>query len=249
MITGSAPYAPANGISTVLDTYRDTGLGGSPITTALVTRLSMGDEVARRVVLSLRQLDLIDEEGVPTESLVAFKKAPSDEYRQVFANHLYDVYAAVFAVLGKDFSNKTPAQIEDAFRNFKPDSLRKRMVTCFLGLCQYAGIVDTVPKGQPGPKKSSTTMGIRSATSSTYLRPRPVFGPSPRARASKDQGKGDTYTVDLGSGGKVTLTVQFSLFDLDHRDREFIYGLIDQMKKYGDQPALPVGREGSDNKV
>jgi hypothetical protein len=245
MITETAPYAPANGITAVLDTYRDTGLGGSPITTTLVTRLSMGDEVARRVVLSLRQLDLIDGEGVPTESLVAFKKAPSDEYLQVFANHLYDVYASVFAVLGKDFSSKTPVQIEDAFRNFKPDSLRKRMVTCFLGLCQYAGIIRDVPKGRPGPKASPSTMGVRSAPIPTVRPARPAIK-APRVR---DAGNGETYSVDLGSGGRVTLTVLFNLFDLDQRDRDFVYGLVDKMKQYGNQPALPPGREGSDSKV
>ena len=115
-ITETAPYAPAGGVTAVLEKYRETGLGGAPITPAIVQKLSVGgDEIARRVVLSLKQLELIDDDGNPMQSLVAFKKAPSTEYRRLFAAHLFDVYSVVFAVLGRDLSNKTTDQLEDAF--------------------------------------------------------------------------------------------------------------------------------------
>jgi hypothetical protein len=182
-ITDQAPYAPAAGVITVLERFRETSLGGSRVTTDLVMRLSMGEEVARRVVLSLRLLDLIDDEGQPTNNFVAFKQASSDEYQQVLRDQLYDAYAPVFAVLGKDLQTKTPAQVEDAFRKFRPDSLRKRMVTCFLGLCEYAGIVAQAPKGTPGPKRGASaprrnTTGVRKATQgpAETLPPKP---PSP----------------------------------------------------------------------
>lgn len=155
-IESQAPYAPTDEVVKFLITYRDTGLGGQAIEPALLGRMGMGEEIARRVVMALRLLDLINEAGQPTANLTAFKEASSDAYKQVLADLLFDVYAPVFAITGKNLAEKTTAQIEDAFRTFKPDSLRKRMVTLFLGLCQYAEIVEEVPKAKPGPKQTRT---------------------------------------------------------------------------------------------
>lgn len=171
MFTDTAPYGTAGGITTILDIYRETGLGGAPITTELVSRFGMGQEVARRVVLSLRLLDLIDEDGQPTASLLGFKRAPSGDYKRIFADLLLDAYSQVFAILGNDFGNKTPTQIEDAFRTFRPDSLRKRMVTCFLGLCEYAGLVEHAPAKKPGPKTGGQTRVERTPRREQQRRP------------------------------------------------------------------------------
>jgi Family of unknown function (DUF5343) len=151
-LTTQAPVAPTQSVTKVLEAFRDTGLGGGPVTVDLIGRMGIGDEVARRVVQSLRLLGLIDKDGQATENLTAFRHAPSGEYKQLLAEQLYDVYAPVFAVTGKNLAAKTPNEVEDAFRRFQPASLRKRMVTLFLGLCQYAGIVETVPARKPGPK-------------------------------------------------------------------------------------------------
>lgn len=148
-LTTKAPFGSTGAVVKTLETYRETGFGGATIDSALVGRLGYGAEVARRVVLSLQMLELIDENGAPTEKLQAFKQAPSSEYLQFLADHLIDVYAPVFAILGNNIGSKSNAEVEDAFRPFQPNSLRKRMVALFLGLCGYVGITDQKPRLAP----------------------------------------------------------------------------------------------------
>jgi Family of unknown function (DUF5343) len=181
-ITDQAPFAPTDGVVSVLDKYRETGLGGSKITPELLQRLSIGESIAPRVVTALELLDLIDDEGRPTENFVQFKQASQDAYRDVFAQILYDAYEPVFAVTGRDLTGKAPDEIEDAFRTFRPDSLRKRMVSLFLGLGAYAGIIDEAPGRRRGPKPG----GSRA--------PRPV-STAPRKAVTTPRGG--------GSGGRV----------------------------------------------
>jgi Family of unknown function (DUF5343) len=234
-ITETAPYGTAVAITKIMETYRETGLGGGPITSELVTRMSMGTEVARRAVLSLRLLELIDDDGNPTPNFIAFKQAPAAEYRQVFANLLIEAYAQIFAVLGRDLAGKTQTEIEDAFRTFKQASLRKRMVTCFIGLCQYAGIMEApAGAGTPKPKVRKTPpAGTRSRRQDVDPPPPPPLTPTVDT-------KGKATVASLESGGTVTLTVSTELVDLTIRDREFVFDLIDRVKGYGEQKALPV---------
>ena len=176
---------------------------------------------------------------------------PADRKMQVLADLLYDVYSQVFAVTGKNLADKTTTQIEDAFRMYRPDSLRKRMVTLFLGLCQYAGIVEDVPKGKPGPKASTggrkklpqhTIKAGKKVTKTILARDgdMTINAPPPVTH-------GVTDSVTLRSGGTVSLTVAVNLFDLSTEDREFVLGLVDKIKGYSAQRMLPAAPDAEDS--
>ena len=42
----------------------------------------------------------------------------------------------------------------------------------------------------------------------------------------------DARSVELQSGGTITVTFDFSVFDLTGRDREFVNNLVDMMRDY-----------------
>jgi hypothetical protein len=243
MITTSAPYAAADQITKVLARFRETPFGGAALTPALVAKLQMGDEVARRVILSLKQLELIDSTGMPTEALLAFEKAPTDEYLSVLAAHLYAVYAPIFDVLGRNISDRSMVEIEDQFRTYTPKTLRGRMATCFLGLCKYAGIIEKVPKGTPGPKapRGATNSGTASRTAQT----RTGATRPPKREQATDQVsiKGATELVSstLSSGGELVIAMSGKVSDLTASERQKVFDLFDEVKMLGIRPALMSG--------
>lgn len=66
----------------------------------------------------------------------------------------------------------------------------------------------------------------------------PPRGGPPPARAGVPKKRlpatteADSYTVDLQSGGRVTVSVSMNIFDLSTTDREFVIDLVDRLKGY-----------------
>ncbi len=240
-LTDTAPYSSTEPTIRAMETYRETGFGGAPVTVELISRMGYKDEVARRVVLSLAMLGLIDEAGMPTPAFVAFKQAPSSDYKQVLRDVLLEAYAAVFAVTGMELEKKTQVELEDAFRPYRPDSLRKRMVSLFIGLAEYTGLVEKIERKKPGPRTGASVRTAprhpsagepkRRAPDSSGTNPPP---PPPPLR--QDSPNGDSHTVELRSGGQVTLAVSARMFDLVGTDDwEFVTQLIAAMKNYSQE--------------
>lgn len=145
---GTAPYAPAATIVSVIDGYRRTGFAGQPITDVTLARIQVSPSLIPRTLASLRQLGLIDEDGKPTDQFDVLKNAPTDEFPSRLAEWLKDTYAPIFGFCNPDTA--TAQQIEDAFRGFSPEGQRGRMATLFLGLATYAGIVEDAPSKPRG---------------------------------------------------------------------------------------------------
>lgn len=157
---GAAPYTTPTAVTTVTERSRG-GTLPQPIDPNVLTRIGVQESLAARTVASLKLLGLIDDAGEPTETLEKFRRAGSDEFKSTVADWLREVYSEVFQIVG-DPAQADYKRVEDAFRHYTPHGQRTRMVTLFIGLCDYAELLS-----DDSPLRSATR------TSRTDDKPRP----------------------------------------------------------------------------
>jgi Family of unknown function (DUF5343) len=249
---GPGAYAPPKAIVGALERWRDRGLP-VPVTADTLLRAGVTTEsLAPRTLQSLKLLGFLTDDGQPTDEFRELQKVASDQYKERLASLLRVVYADVLA--HADPAQDDLERITDQFRVYEPASLRDRMVTLFIGLAEYAGIISEVRArevtGRRGAGRAKATAARTSSGRSTPPKPQsqssgngagsPAPGLSPPGvRASG----GDSRSLTLRSGGTVTLTVSLNVFDLSTDDREFVWGLIDKMRRY-EQEASPQPPQG-----
>jgi Family of unknown function (DUF5343) len=176
---GNAPYASPKNVLDVVERYRHRGLR-TPFTLDLLGQIGVPDGAAHRTLQAFKLLDLVTEDGQPTEALEALKRASEEEYRPLLAQILRAAYHNIFTVV--DPASDTPTAVRDAFRFYKPDSQQHRMVTLFLALCEEAGIIEKGPKKRGRVQKAPERSAANGRPASSGRRnPGPPPPPPPPA--------------------------------------------------------------------
>ena len=132
-----APYAPPSAVLNIIDRFRNHGLA-VPFTLETLQRAGVSESLAPRTLQALKLLDLVEEDGTPSNEFVDLAKASSGEYKDRLAAIIRAAYADVFSYT--DPATDDVDRVEDAFRSYTPRSQRSRMVTLFLGLCRVGGL-------------------------------------------------------------------------------------------------------------
>lgn len=132
-----APYAPTSAIVEILNKYRNRGMQ-TPINTEVLARAGVSDSLISRTLQTLVTLDLLSDEGMPTGTFESLRTSPETEYKQCLQDWIKGVYSDVFSFVDPAEDDET--SIRDAFRTYKPLGQQGRMVSLFVGLCEYAGL-------------------------------------------------------------------------------------------------------------
>lgn len=139
-----APYATSSAILDLIDRHRNRGLP-APVTFDILARAGISDSLIPRTLQALQTLDLIDDQGMPTETLEGLRLAPESEFQNRLTEWIQDAYADVLAFVNPSEDDETA--VRDAFRSYSPVGQQPRMVTLFMGLLAAAGMADEKHRG------------------------------------------------------------------------------------------------------
>lgn len=149
---GPCPYAPPAAILSIVERFRNRGLQ-TPITKDVLQRAGVTESLAPRTFAAFVQLDLLDDEGYPTDLFERIARATETELPELLSGWLHEAYEDVFKFV--DPAEDDDTRIRDAFRGYTPRGQQGRMVTLFMGLCEAAGLAGAGPSA--GKESSAST--------------------------------------------------------------------------------------------
>jgi hypothetical protein len=235
---GQMGYASPATVRGVIGRFRDQGVLPQPLNRETILRIGVTESLAPRTIQTLKLLGLIDDQGNVTEQFERLRRAPTSEFKTELVSMLRSAYAPVFEAV--EPAGATYEQIQDAFRTFKPEGQRARMVALFLGLLEYAEYSTDLPASGRGTGPGRTTGGSTRQRSTpkrdkapdrenSVNRDKP---PAPPPRRPDVPTEGDPYLIELSSGGKIFALVDVDLFGLSVDDRNYVIDLVDKLKGY-----------------
>lgn len=167
---GPGPYTTATAATLIMDKLRD-GLVG-PLNADVLVRAGVSESLANRTLMSLKILDILDENGnlLPQFQELMLTRS-DDEYKTRFQEWLRATYVDVLQFT--DPTVDSPVKVAGAFRTYQPSGQRQGMAALLIGLWRYAGL----PTSEPAPNPSDRPQKPKSSG-----RPRPSTGQRPESR-------------------------------------------------------------------
>jgi len=255
----SMGYASAGNVKAVIGRFRDTNLP-TPLTVESIQRVGVSESLAPRTVQTFKLLGLIDDEGKPTEQFERLRRVPTPEFKPALVEVLRTAYAPVFEIV--EPAGATYQEVQDAFRTFKPEGQRDRMVALFLGMLEYAEYSDDLPsagrgagaisrnvttgsaphvrKGKSKDKPTSPSRASRNGAGESG-----PSGPSAPPVTPPPHDDGKTFVVQLGDAGTVTLTAELDMWLLDDEDMEFFVDLRKRVRAHQAKHQTPLADQGA----
>lgn len=234
----TAPYATFSTFLGLLDIYKETGIP-QIINQETFANFSRHDKW--QLLGAFIFLDLVDEYGKPTQKLehlviqeiprpTILKRILELSYTPFFENGIEN--------LTRDALNQTLSE-----RYGVRGDTQKKARTFFIKACEFAGVV--LPLEITKRRRQSRARKVVETVSDA-----PTFFEQPDERTEENTQKevmpeeliqnnerGDgqpsfVNTINLKSGGKLTLSAEVDVWKLDREDRNLVFKIVDDMKDY-----------------
>jgi hypothetical protein len=185
-----------------------------------------------QLLLTFRFFGLIGEDGKPTQTLLAIAVADEAARKAALRKLIEQKYAPLFAL---GLMKTTPAEFAETMTEAYKISgdTRLKATRFFLNALAYLGIVDVSPLLLRDKTKpvGNGAMGRRRRAA-----PRERINTAEEeAEAAREAGvpmMAESRTVELRSGGKLTLSATTKFMSLSSADRKFVFDLIDKLEEY-----------------
>ena len=178
--------------------------------------------IKSQLIGSFKFLNLIDEAGTPTPWLKALVDDKANRKTHL-RKTLESSYSKVVSV---GLQQMTPKQFDDLMSEYGMEgSTHQKVVSFFLQAAKFSGLPMSPLLG-----KKTRVSGRRRKTGEESGN-----GTSNTVALSTEPGtlpRSTSRTVTLKSGGKLSLSLEANLFDLNSSDREFVFGIIDKLQEY-----------------
>ena len=214
---GRAPvYIPFKTFLTAVETLEQ----ALPATLDRSVWPSFAGGVQSQTLGAFKFLKLIDEEGIVQPILTRLVNARGDARKEVLGEVIKNRYEEAVRLGEKNASFQ---QLQDFFRQYGVQGgTLDRIVRFFLDACEYTGI-----RGSPHwAKARKTTRRARRDDTTPKVK---LTG-----RARHEDTQPNIKTVELRSGGKLSLSLSVDLLTLSPEDRQWLFEIIDRMNKYGE---------------
>jgi hypothetical protein len=191
----------------------------------------MAWNVQSQLFAGLKFLGLIKGEDEPTKVLDDLVAGSEDERKAKLKRLIEDRYADLIAI---DLTKATRAHFEEKMGELYSvtGDTREKAARFFLSAASYVGIplssfIAPSKDGAPGPRKARAPGAKRPARKAAPPQAAPLPSTDPPRPG------GTSKSVDLQSGGTLTLSATLDLFALNADDRNFVFELIDKLDNYG----------------
>jgi len=173
-----------------------------------------------------RFFHLVDVNSKPTPEFANLVKSKNEMRKEEIKKLLNLGYPEV---MSHDLATMTPRMLDEQMGKYNVSGeTKKKAITFFLQAAKFADI----------PLSSFLTEKIRNTSGTKRRRKSETETEVQHQKPQMQQTSGSSRSVELADGGTVTLTISVDAFSLGKADREFVFGLIDQLQKYDDEHSV-----------
>ncbi len=201
---------------------------------------TMSGGAQSHIMASLRSMDLISGHGIPTEVFRELVNSEGEARKKALLSAIKIGFPFLFDG-SIDLSSATGKQLLERFDSapLTGNTLR-RSVAFFLAAAKDAGLnlspyFSKIQSRSGTPVKRQPANGTSSASATFDEDDEKVEKDDltpPLAESSTPPSAGESLTVNLKSGGILTVSASTSFFKMSGEDRGFVFEIIDRLQQY-----------------